>query len=183
SDLEMSQMDAADDEPSPFDELTAKNQPPIGASGLLAFIKDGDTAEQGDGPMNDKDLPDWLSDPEDGGEPHEKDESPDLGEFDWMAVAPAETDSEIDWDAAPEAEAATDEAPPDWLSSLENPVDAAGAADLSAQDDPNIANSWESAADDASDSEMPEWMATLRDEPVVEEAASDAADWVFSEGE
>lgn len=180
---EMAQLGAADDKPSPFDDLTAKNQPPIGASGLLAFIKDGDTAQQGDGPMNDKDLPDWLSDPDDGSEPAKKDESSDLSEFDWMAVAPAEADAEIDWDAAPEEEAVTDEAPPDWLASLENPVDASEAAELSAQDDPNVPNVWESAADDQTDSEMPEWMATLRDEPAAEEAASDAADWVFSESE
>ena len=180
---EMATLGAADNEPSPFDELTAKNQPPIGASGLLAFIKDGDTAQQGDGPMNDKDLPDWLSDPDDGSEPAKKDESSDLSEFDWMAVAPAESDAEIDWDAAPEEEAVTDEAPPDWLASLENPVDASEAAGLSAQDDPNVPNVWESAADDETDSEMPEWMATLRDEPAAEEAASDVADWVFSETE
>ena len=180
---EMAELGAADDNPSPFDELTAKNQPPIGASGLLAFVKDGDTPQQGDGPMNDKDLPDWLSDPDDGSEPAKKDESPDLSEFDWMAVAPAEADAEIDWDAAPEEEAVTDEAPPDWLASLENPVDASEAAGLSAQDDPNVPNVWERAADDETDSEMPEWMATLRDDPAVEEAASDAADWVFSESE
>jgi hypothetical protein len=174
---------AADDKPSPVDDFTANDQPPIGASGLLAFIKDGDTVQQGDGPMNDKDLPDWLSDPDDGSEPAKKDESSDLSEFDWMAVAPAEADAEIDWDAAPEEEAVSDEAPPDWLASLENPVDASAAAGLSAQDDPNVPNEWESAADDETDSEMPEWMATLRDEPAAEEAASDAADWVFSEGE
>lgn len=180
---EMALMGAADNTPSPFDDPTAIDQPPTNASGLLAFIKDGDTVQQGDAPMNDKDLPDWLSDPDDGNEPAKNDEPTDLSEFDWMAVAPAEADAEIDWDAAPEDAAVTDEAPPDWLASLENPGDASEAAGLSAQDDPNVPNVWESAADDETDSEMPAWMATLRDEPAAEEAASDAADWVFSESE
>ncbi|MBK8137627.1 MAG: tetratricopeptide repeat protein [Chloroflexi bacterium] len=168
-------------EPSPFDELSSSQPPVPGKSGLLAFVKDDDAAQGGDSPMTDNQLPDWLSGPDDEDETPKAEDSGELADFDWMAVTPSESEADIDWDAAPET-AAADETAPEWLASLDNPVDAAEAAALSAKDDPSI-NVWDDAVDDAA-VDAPDWMKALRDEsPAAQEAVSGAEDWVFSEGE
>jgi hypothetical protein len=59
---EMARMGAeAAETPSPFDELEAgapEEAPKM--TGLLAYMKDTASADKGDSPMSDKEMPDWL---------------------------------------------------------------------------------------------------------------------------
>lgn len=163
---------------SPHEDVTLPSVPPV-MTGLLAYVKDENALQEESSPMNDKELPDWLSGSDDESDSGGMESSGELADFDWMAVTPAnKSEDEIDWDAAPET-GDSDEAVPDWLASLDNPVTPGAAAELSAADDPNIKDIWEDAADDIA---TPDWMMALRDEN-TEDAPAAAEDWLFSEGQ
>jgi tetratricopeptide (TPR) repeat protein len=157
---------------------------PSGLLGMLDVLSARNT-QQEESEVNDAELPEWMRDDEQ----ESGDEAapvPQEEQVDWLSSVsgkPESTDeTEIDWEGVTIDESASDEAPPDWLVSLEGNRDDAEYAALSASDDPASPQMWEGAADeDAVEEELPEWMKTLRDEPQAEAegetvAETDAAD-------